>query len=135
MEKFKNPKEGIEVGLFGFNHGELMKLMPRREDIPEYEHSAVFKRLQSAWFFSGLGPNNLPVAKAGINSKAAWRHLSLIQRSFDCKHEHKSDAVAYLMSLWFEVPGYKCMQRSGRINSRRLTKKEVRALQKKNRRK
>jgi len=36
--------------------------------------------------------------------RASTRHLQTIQGSFEPKHEHKQDCVAYFMSLWFQGP-------------------------------
>jgi hypothetical protein len=78
-------------------------LMPPMAEIPE-----DFKRhrgnpwvdLTSQWFFSGLTGHFR--AKDGIDQRMAMRHLKCVIGSFEPKHEHKTAAVAYLMSLWFE---------------------------------
>lgn len=96
------PKEvtGVDVA-FG---GSVQKLMPSYEAIPD-----EFKRgnnywcqWQSKWFYEGL--DGVPKPKDGVDGKKAMRHLAAVQRSFEPKHEHKSAAVAYLASLWFEPP-------------------------------
>ena len=59
-------------------------------------------RWQTQWFFDGL--KAAPAPREGVDGKAAMRHLSHIQRSWDTKHEHKKAAVAYLASMWFREP-------------------------------
>jgi hypothetical protein len=86
---------------------EVLGMMPAMADIPAEFRSerTPFNAIQSEWFFRGIaGPFPL-AAKPGIDRRAALAHLSAIQRSFAPSHEHKSAAVAYLMSLWFEPPG------------------------------
>lgn len=80
------------------------RVMPAMEDIPQ-----EFKRdnnpwvvFQRTWFFSGLTDDNAPKVKQGLKFTDVWRHLSVIQRSFDTRHEHKQAAVAYLASKWLE---------------------------------
>ena len=82
----------------------VKRLMPTWDEIP-----AEFKRQdnpwaewQRRWFFKGL--QGRPSPKQGIDGNKAMRHLSVIQRSFEPKHEHKEAAVAYLASLWFTNP-------------------------------
>jgi len=80
-------------------------LMPDYSAIPdEYKRgNTPFNKIQSEWFFKGLKAWPL-TPKPGIDQKAALRHLSAIQGSWEPKHEHKTAGVAYLMSLWFESP-------------------------------
>ena len=77
-------------------------IMPKYDDIPEEfkDWNNKWAKWQAKWMFKGLV--NFPEAKEGINTKAALRHLYLIQSSFDTKHEHKVASVAYLASLWLE---------------------------------
>lgn len=64
--------------------------------------------LQTTWFFHGLSPDTEFHMRDGIDGRAAFRHLQVIQGSFAPKHEHKEAAVAYLASRWFEkVTGYR----------------------------
>lgn len=86
--------------------GSVRRLMPDYAAIP-----VVFKKwdnpyckLVSKWFFEGLTGNEFQ-AKPGIDKQKAIRHLQCILGSFEPKHEHKEAAVAYLMSLWFDLPG------------------------------
>lgn len=86
---------------FGDN---VEKLMPRYAKIPKEfkDGNNYWCAWQSKWFYEGL--KDYPTPKAGIDKKKALRHLATIQKSFEPKHEHKSAAVAYLASLWFETP-------------------------------
>lgn len=85
-------------------------LMPAYEDIPpEFKSEGragphpyvVFHR---RWFYGGLPEDTLLVGKNGVDPEAAFRHLTVINRSRDIKHPHKEAAIAYLASLWIEIP-------------------------------
>lgn len=78
-------------------------LLPAIADIPE-----SFRDFDNAWcdfveklFFKG---GALPLAKQGIDSRKARRHLMTVLRSFEPKHEDKIFGAAWLMSLWYESP-------------------------------
>ena len=85
------------------------RLLPKMEDIPREfkigESSAIpFLDFQRKWFFDGLKRDNMPKAKEGINLEDAIRHLQAVQGSFEPEHEHKEAGVAYLASLWLDLP-------------------------------
>ena len=104
MDKFEKPSPVTRVDTtFG---GNLKSLMPLYSEVPdEFKRSShPWCQWQQKWFYSGLDKDNLPKPKAGINQGEAMAHLAAIQRSWDCKHEHKEAAVAYLASKWFESP-------------------------------
>lgn len=89
----------------------VFRLMPLYEDIPEEfrDDSSKWCRVVSRWFSSEFdihGPRLGLVlhAKEGINYESAIRHCKSILRSFEPKHEEKIAGVAYLASLWFEMP-------------------------------
>lgn len=84
-------------------------LMPRYEDIPaEFRthygtrESAPWIRFQSDWFFKGTSKDSLK-PRDGVDADTAWRHLAVIQGSFEPRHEHKAAAVAWLASRWFSA--------------------------------
>ena len=88
-----------------FGPANVYDIMPARADIPEkFGHcsSNEWCKWQSQWFFSGLKDNEIPVCKKGIDTNTAISHLAMIQRSWQPKHEHKQEAIAYLASLWFK---------------------------------
>ena len=98
LEDFAKPFDEKVLSNYNLN---AHYLMPRREDIPtDYPDIRRFEKLQSEWFYSGIKKEDLGSAKSGINQNLALNHLNLIQRSFDPSHEHKSEAVAWLMSKW-----------------------------------
>lgn len=102
LEDFAKPFDEKVLSNYNLN---AHYLMPRREDIPTYYPDIRrFEKLQSEWFYSGIKKEDLGSAKIGINQNLALNHLNLIQRSFDPSHEHKSEAVAWLMSKWFDLP-------------------------------
>jgi len=61
---------------------------------------------QSTWFFTGLPKSTQFVPRDGIDPKLALRHLSAVMGSFEPQHEHKTAAVAWLASRWFESVDY-----------------------------
>ncbi|MFE9232014.1 hypothetical protein [Cellulosimicrobium funkei] len=61
-----------------------------------------WRALQQRWFFSGLPAETQMMPKEGVDPKLALRHLRTIQGSFAPKHEHKEEAVAFLLGEWFE---------------------------------
>ncbi len=79
-------------------------LMPAYADIPREFHNQYnpYAKLQAEWFFKGLDAKKIK-EKPGIDRKLALRHLGAIQSDWGPKHEHKAAAVAYLMSLWFDI--------------------------------
>lgn len=80
--------------------------MPAREDIPEdflnMNDRTKWNRLTSKWFYDGLPEDTEFVPNKGIDAELAYRHIRTIIGSWTPKHEHKTAAVAYLMSLWFK---------------------------------
>lgn len=85
-------------------------VMPKYADIPEdfrreRGESRKWHQFQSDWFFSGLKEIEV-TPKPGVDKKQALRHLGFIQQSWDTSHEHKSAAVAWLASEWFEDVKY-----------------------------
>jgi hypothetical protein len=80
------------------------RLMPPMSDIPDvftYRNNP-YVRTTSTWFFKGLDSDALQ-AKPGIDRNRALAHLQTILGSFEPQHQHKTAAVAYLMSLWFDL--------------------------------
>lgn len=104
--KFEKPMEVSDVDTIF--PGNIKNLMPSYEDIPEefkdFNSNNYFVKFQQKWFFNGVKEEDFPIVKKGIDKIKAARHLCAIQRSWQCKHEHKVAAVAYLMSIWFEEP-------------------------------
>lgn len=97
--------QDVDDSLYAFP-ADISHLMPSRDEIPSefrfMRSTSPWNDWQAQWFFSGL--KQQPTPKPGIDLTNAMRHLSVIQRSFEPKHEHKVEAVAYLASLWFEKP-------------------------------
>lgn len=93
-----------EVSDVDIAFGGIAGLLPEYEEIPQEfkDGRTEWNRVQSKWFFSGLSEADRFLVKSGINERTAFRHLQAIQGSFQPKHEHKSAAVAWLLSLWFE---------------------------------
>lgn len=98
------PKPVSDV-LMAFPATVVKEYMIPRENIPrDYPDKKFFTDLQSRWFHSGLERRELPKPKDGIDPVLALRHLQAIQGSFEPKHEHKQECVAYFLSLWFQGP-------------------------------
>ena len=108
-DKWAQPQEVDPMAAgFGASRKELADLLPPMADIPEEFKKwpgTVWNRLQSRWFFKGIDARVLQV-KFGVDRKLALLHLKAIQGTFDCGHEHKEAAVAWLMSRWFEETEY-----------------------------
>lgn len=109
------PREVSDVELAFPAHA--MKLMPALADIPEEFKPQPFGPgtspwldLQRVWFCQGLSSrfSFVPTEVNGerLDGPTIMRHLSVIQGSFEPKHEHKEAAVAYLSSLWMEAVVY-----------------------------
>ena len=98
---FDFPAKVTDVAMaFG---GEALSLMPAYKDIPaEFRENSAnkWREFQSRWFFSGLKSSEL-TPRDDIYAADALRHLKLLQTSWGTKHEHKSAAVAWLVSRWF----------------------------------
>lgn len=79
----------------------LGSLIPPMDCIPAaYPNQRNWQDFQHRWF-SGTLPSDCAVhPAAGIDVRAAIRHLSAIQGSFEPKHEHKVAAVGWLASRW-----------------------------------
>lgn len=85
----------------------FFELLPKREDIPrEFDYTKPDKskwvEITETWFFKGLPSNTEFKPRDGIDGHLALKHLRYVLSSFQPKHEHKTEGVAYLMSLWFE---------------------------------
>lgn len=81
-------------------------LMPAWTDLPEdfQNDRSPWCAPVNKWFFSGLKKSEFK-PKDCIDEAMAWRHLKCIMGSFEPKHEHKTAAVAWLMSQWFDRAG------------------------------
>lgn len=77
------------------------KLLPEREQIPKYEHRAVYERYVAAMFYATPLPSCVLCMREGFEGKglqlekAIRAHLT----SFEPKHERKMEGVAYMLSL------------------------------------
>lgn len=103
LERFAKPHPIDDVTLV-FPAG-VGSLMPLYSEVPDEFTSQrnPWVKWQRQWFYSGL--KSMPTPKDGINVRAAMRHLSAIQGSYEPKHEHKEAAVAYLAAQWFKDDG------------------------------
>lgn len=85
---------------------DISHLMPPAEDIPQeflnWNTRSEWQKIVSAWLFDGLNNDVEFYAKDGIDASKAFRHVQIILRSYEPKHEYKEATCAYLMSLWFE---------------------------------
>jgi hypothetical protein len=92
--------DGLDMA-FG---GNMKNLLPPMLDLPEEFTSRENKwhDIVSHWFFRGLPSTTKYTPKDGIDPNEALRHVGTIMGSFEPKHEHKTAACAWLLSLWFE---------------------------------
>lgn len=80
----------------------LGALLPPLEVIPaEYPHRQEWLEFQNKWFAGALPPDSEMEPSDGVDAQIAGRHLTVLQRSYEPKHEHKMAAVAWLASRWF----------------------------------
>lgn len=78
--------------------------LPPMDEIPK-----KYRRDQSAWnvfvrdWMHGRfhDVSMLPAEDATWTAEEAYRHIQVVLRSFEPKHEHKMAAAAYLADLWF----------------------------------
>lgn len=85
---------------------DVMHLMPDEEFCEEAlkalpDGGKQWLALQRRWFHKGLPPTVTFYMAEGVDGNAAFRHLKVIQGSFQPNHEHKEAGVAYLASRWF----------------------------------
>ena len=106
MPDFSKPQKVIS-GLEAITGVDVYQLMPAYADIPgEFKkHSGKWVDFQQRWFFRGLEDATI-IPKDGIDLKAALKHMSAIQRSWEPAHEHKQAGVAYLASRWLKDVKY-----------------------------
>jgi hypothetical protein len=86
----------------------IAHLMPPVDSIPDdfadpNNHDNIWRKLFSDWFFNGLKSLDL-TPKENIDPNKAARHIRAIMGSWEPKHEYKTAAVSYLLSLWFDNP-------------------------------
>lgn len=90
----------------------VLEFMPKMEDISEEftDFGSSLKepieiKFVNDWFFHGLKKCEL-IPREGVDAAKAFRHISMIMRSFEPKHEHKEAACAFLMREWFSSVAY-----------------------------
>ena len=79
-------------------------LMPKYGETPKVDYK--WEKAVSTWFFSGIEKSAFKV-KDGIDANKAFQHLRSIIGSWLPKHEHKTEAAAFLMcaqSWMYAVP-------------------------------
>jgi hypothetical protein len=69
--------------------------------LASYKRRAECERFAMRWFYDGLNGATF-VPRAGINQSTALRHIRCILGSYEPSHEHKIEAVAWLLDQWFE---------------------------------
>ena len=106
------PVEDVDVAF----PARALEIMPPREeceaglDALDPDERQKWLDFQRRWFMEGL-PDTFQIAlktidDEQIDGQTAFRHLQVIQGSYAPKHEHKTAAVAYLSSLWFQDISY-----------------------------
>ena len=99
-ERFAQPKPVDDLRVtFPAN---VEDLMPGYEDIPDDFKGGAnpYVKWQRRWFHHGL--SKFPDVREEVSKARVARHLAVIQKSFEPKHEHKEAAVAFLASLWID---------------------------------
>lgn len=102
---WSKPK-GADALAVAFPANVVGSLLPEWDEVPEefnvqYRRGTGFASVVSDLFYKG---GKLPQVKKGIDQKKAYSQLRACIGSWEPKHEHKIAGVAYLMSLWCELP-------------------------------
>lgn len=100
---FDQPHEISDIQL-AFPAQVVGVLMPDRADVPEsYPDRGLWEDFVSQWFFFGNPFSKYDIGtREGVDGNKAIRHASAILKSFEPKHEHKTEATAWLLSRWFD---------------------------------
>lgn len=85
----------------------VLSWIPPRDQIPDEfafrpGRESEWNEIASGWFYDGLPDNVKFYPRKGIDPERAIQALLALLNSFQPKHEHKEEAAAYLLSLWFE---------------------------------
>lgn len=84
----------------------VLDWIPPRDQIPDefrfMRGNSEWNEIASSWFYNGLPANVKFYARDGIDPGKAILAIGALLRSFQPKHEHKEEAAAYLLSLWFK---------------------------------
>lgn len=107
--KQRRAMERFDIPMTEIDWRNIESAMPKYNDIPEefknWNNKNKWSQFFSDLFFSGVVIEKL-TAKKGIDAEIAFNHIQVIARSWDCKHEHKEAACAYLLSKWFDDVKY-----------------------------
>lgn len=94
-----------EISDLDVSLGAKLHAFPRMDEIPKefHDHNNKFCMIASTLFFSGgkLQDHGLAPRK-GVDRIQAFRAIKAFLCSFEPKHEHKTAAVGYLLSEWYE---------------------------------
>lgn len=85
----------------------VLDWIPPRNQIPDEfafrpGRESEWNEIVSSWFFNGLPANVKFYPRDGIDPDKAIQAIQALLGSFAPKHEHKKEAAAYLLSLWFK---------------------------------
>lgn len=103
-EEFLTGKEIPEVSNAEMSFGvSSLSNFPAYDEIPKDFHHGHTKwnRLFNEWFFLGLESMEV-TPKNAVDKEKALRYIKAHMKTWNSKHEHKEDGIAYVMSLWFE---------------------------------
>ena len=56
--------------------------------------------------FSGSAADVSLLPQEGIDAQTAWDHATMCLGSYEPKHEHKTEGVAWLLWKWFAAAEY-----------------------------
>jgi hypothetical protein len=80
--------------------GRVDGMLPPRP-IADYPRRRELETLVQDWFSSGLTKLTAK-PREGVDGAEALAHLRYCMRSYEPKHEHKIEGVAFLINEWFE---------------------------------
>lgn len=99
--------DGVDV-VFGGN--KALEIMPKMKDIPnDFPNRVKWVKVMSDWFFAGI-KNAKWTPKEGVETKKALAAITTVMHSFAPKHEHKTAAVAFMLSEWFHDVTYETVK-------------------------
>jgi hypothetical protein len=89
-----------------------LEWMPPRDEIPaEFAYmrgTAEACEIASSWFGNGLPEKVKFTPRDGVDAERALRVIQATLGSYAPKHEHKLEAVAYMIDSWFsKVKGWR----------------------------
>lgn len=105
MTKWDQPQEVSDVDIaFAARGGDLT---PEMSEIPDEfqirgNGKTLWNKFVDRWFFQGDAFEKYDlILNPEVDGDKAMRHIAVVLKTFETKHERKTAGAAYLLSLWF----------------------------------